>query len=75
MLNLTSTDSFCFTKLTGMNYTEWATNMKLYLKSKYLWLITDGQETYTSKPKETQQKKLLTVEWRVEKRQYLDWQL
>ncbi|KIK23304.1 hypothetical protein PISMIDRAFT_100566, partial [Pisolithus microcarpus 441] len=75
MSSSTSSNSFCFARLTGANYTEWATNMKSTLQSKYLWLVTDGREPCPSEPPEERLTKMSLAEWKAEKKEYLDWQL
>lgn len=75
MSSSTSSDSFRFARLTGANYTEWATNMKSALQSKYLWLVTDGREPCPSEPPKERPTKMSLVEWKAEKKEYLNWQL
>ncbi|KIN96809.1 hypothetical protein M404DRAFT_162274 [Pisolithus tinctorius Marx 270] len=73
MSTSTSADSFCFTKLSGSNYAEWAVNMKSALQSKYLWLITDGRELCPSEPPKVQPLTMTATEFRAVRKEYLDW--
>ena len=75
MSNSTSNDSFHFTKLSGSNYAEWATNMKSTLQSKYLWLITDGREPCPSEPPEELIVNMSAADFRAMRKEYLEWHL
>ena len=75
MSNSTLNNSFRFAKLSGSNYTEWATNMKSTLQLKYLWLITDGRESCPSEPPEELVVDMPAAELRAIRKEYLTWHL
>jgi hypothetical protein len=49
--------------------------MQAELQSRYLWLIVSGREHCPAQPADVKPQSLLVAEWKLEKKEYLDWLL
>jgi hypothetical protein len=72
---MSSSEAFKFPKLKKNNYSMWAGNMQSALQSKYLWLVVKGTEICPTAPTATISAGQTAVEYKAEKKEYLDWLL